>query len=235
MFAVIFEVHPKKERWEDYLNLAKQLKPKLEAIDGFIDNERFASKKTEGNVLSLSTWRDEKAVVRWRTHGEHHGVQEKGRSEVFEDYHLRVGEITADNRPPMGLKIDAQRVDETEVGLAKICTITEVSPSSKSTPGPQFNLVLARLHLDPGADGLLDCEIFESIMSPGKLLILGSWRDKSAAGSWTPMLFAGAAEIRHREVRVIRDYGMFERCEAPQFFPMVTLSKRAREQKPLVN
>ena len=94
MFAVIFEVQPKKERWDKYLELAKKLKPKLEAIEGFIDNERFESKKTEGRVLSLSTWQDEKAVVRWRTDGEHHGVQEKGRFEVFEDYHLRVGEVT---------------------------------------------------------------------------------------------------------------------------------------------
>src|SRR6201991_3904355 len=105
MFAVIFEVQPKKERWDDYLNLAKQLKPKLEAIDGFIDNERFGSKRTEGRLLSLSTWRDEKAVIRWRTHGEHHGVQEKGRFEVFEDYHLRVGELTADSTPPPGLSL----------------------------------------------------------------------------------------------------------------------------------
>ena len=72
------------------LSLAKQLKPKLEAIDGFIDNERFKSKRDERRVLSLSTWRDEKALVRWRTHGEHHRVQEKGRFEVFEDYRLRV-------------------------------------------------------------------------------------------------------------------------------------------------
>ena len=71
MFAVIFEVQPKKERWNDYLDLAKYLKPKLEAIDGFIDNERFGSKRTKGRVLSLSTWRDEKAVVRWRTEREH--------------------------------------------------------------------------------------------------------------------------------------------------------------------
>ncbi len=141
---------------------------------------------------------------------------------------MRVGEVSADSRPSMGLKIDAQRVDETEVGLAKTCTITEVSPSSKSTPDPQFNLVLARLHLDSGADGLLDSEVFESIMSPGKLLILGSWRDKSAAGSWTPMLFATAGEVRHREVRVIRDYGMFERREAPQCYPMVERSVRER-------
>jgi heme-degrading monooxygenase HmoA len=75
MFAVIFEVRPKKERGNDYLDLAKYLTPKLEAIDGFIDNERFESKRTEGRVLSLSTWRDEKAVVRWRTQREHHSVQ----------------------------------------------------------------------------------------------------------------------------------------------------------------
>ena len=51
MFAVIFEVQPKKERWDDYLNLAKFLKPALEKIDGFIDNERFASKRTKGRLL----------------------------------------------------------------------------------------------------------------------------------------------------------------------------------------
>ena len=69
MFAVIFEVQPKPERWDDYLDLASELKPKLEAIDGFIDNERFESKRTKGRLLSLSTWRDEKAVIRWRSHG----------------------------------------------------------------------------------------------------------------------------------------------------------------------
>ena len=221
MFAVIFEVHPKKERWDDYLSLAKQLKPRLEAIDGFIDNERFGSTRTQGSVLSLSTWRDEKAVVRWRTHGEHHGVQEKGRSEVFEDYHLRVGEITADSRPPMGLAVEEQRFDETDIGEAKTCTITEVSPAKESNSGPKIDLVMARLQIDSRADGLVDCELFESITNPGKLLILGSWRDKSAAGAWKPMPFDGAGAIRHREVRIIRDYGMFERREAPQYYPLI--------------
>ncbi|MGA7127335.1 MAG: antibiotic biosynthesis monooxygenase, partial [Chthoniobacterales bacterium] len=102
MFAVIFEVQPKKERYDQYLELAKFLKPELERIDGFIDNERFASQKVEGRVLSLSTWRDEKSVIRWRTLAVHHGVQEKGRNEVFADYHLRVGEITTDTHVPAG-------------------------------------------------------------------------------------------------------------------------------------
>ena len=67
MFAVVFEVQPKQERWNDYLDLAGMLRPELEKIDGFIDNERFTSLRDRGRVLSLSIWRDEKAVIRWRT------------------------------------------------------------------------------------------------------------------------------------------------------------------------
>src|ERR1700745_3659600 len=133
MFAVIFEVQPRKERWDDYLALAQQLKPKLEAIDGFIANERFRSLRVDGKVLSLSIWRDEKAVIRWRTHGEHHGVQQKGRFEVFEDYHLRVGEITADTNPPREHSVAQTRLDETEVGAAKVATITEITPREGKT------------------------------------------------------------------------------------------------------
>ena len=83
MFSVIFEVLPNQGRKDDYLDLAKHLKPILETIDGFVDNERFESKLRPGWVLSHSTWRDEKSVVRWRTEGEHHAVQEKAGSMSF--------------------------------------------------------------------------------------------------------------------------------------------------------
>ena len=119
MFAVIFEVQPKPDRWDQYLGLAKQLRPELERIDGFIENERYKSRRTEGRLLSLSIWADEKSVIRWRTHAMHHGVQEKGRFEVFEDYHLRVGEITADTQIPSGRTLEQNRFDATEVGAAK--------------------------------------------------------------------------------------------------------------------
>src|SRR5690242_3513475 len=128
MFAVIFEVVPKPERKDDYLELGKFLRPEIEKIEGFLDNERFASQGVPGRVLSLSTWRDEKAVIRWRTLAVHHQVQEKGRFEVFRDYHLRVGEFTADSRPPPGQVLRQQRLDETEVGAAKYVTITELAP-----------------------------------------------------------------------------------------------------------
>lgn len=203
MFAVIFEVQPKSDRWDDYLGLAGQLRPKLVATEGFIDNERFKSRRTEGRVLSLSIWRDEKAVIRWRTHGEHHGVQEQGRFEIFEDYHLRVGEITQDSA---GGVPAPQRLDDTEVGAAKRVTITELAAPADA----------AAFGLDATASGLIDHELFESITNPGKLLLLASWRDDAAADAYKPR-----AATRHRRVRIIRDYGLFDRREAPQYYPDV--------------
>jgi heme-degrading monooxygenase HmoA len=91
MFSVIFEVHPTIEQFDLYLALAKDLRPILQSIDGFIDNERFESTRRPGWILSHSTWRDEKSVVRWRTVAKHHETQQRGRDDVFQDYHLRVG------------------------------------------------------------------------------------------------------------------------------------------------
>ena len=201
MFAVIFEVQPKPERFDDYLALARELKPKLEAIDGFVDNERFKSLRDGRRLVSLSTWRDEKAVIRWRTQGEHHGVQEKGRSEVFEDYHLRVGEITADSHMPPGETLEQQRLDPTEVGVAKLVSLCEGDAPTLA---------------DAPTAGAVDSELFESITSAGKLLRLIAWRDAAMADAWQP-----PPSIRHRSVRVIRDYGMRDRREAPQFYPDV--------------
>jgi heme-degrading monooxygenase HmoA len=221
MFAVIFEVQPRKECWDDYLDLAKQLKPKLEAVDGFIDNERFTSNRTEGRVLSLSTWRDEKSVVRWRSQGEHRSVQEKGRLDVFQDYHLRVGEVTADTRPPQGLSVEQKRFDETEVGQAKVVTITEVIPNENRMLDAKPDALAFHLGLKTDADGLVDYETFESIYNPGKLLLLAAWRDAGTARIWTVTKPQSARSVRHRHVRIIRDYGMFERREAPQYFAEV--------------
>jgi heme-degrading monooxygenase HmoA len=218
MFAVIFEVQPRKERFEEYLELAKSLKPEIEKIDGFIDNERYASKRQAGRILSLSTWRDEKAVIRWRTLAVHHQAQEKGRFEIFEDYHLRVGEIVADTAPPEGQAMREQRFDETEVGSARAVTISEL-PAKDGTPASAdlaADLGLAKV----GTSGLLDHELFESIYNPRKLLVLAAWIDAAAAERWKPPAIAGGA-LRHRRVRVIRDYGMFERREAPQYYPPV--------------
>jgi heme-degrading monooxygenase HmoA len=222
MFAVIFEVQPKSDRWDQYLELAGQLRPELVQITGFIDNERYRSRRIEGRLLSLSTWTDEKAVIRWRTHAMHHGVQEKGRFEVFVDYHLRVGEITTDTHIAAGQALRQMRLDVTEVGAAKAVTISEVDPGPDAKPADAASLP-GRLHVPAvGREELRNAELFESITSPGKLLLLASWRDIAAADAWQPPAsLVDAGRLRHRRVRVIRDYGMADRREAPQFYPNV--------------
>ena len=96
MIAVIFEVWPKPDRKRDYLDIAAQLRPLLEKIDGFISIERFESLTEPGKILSLSFFRDEAAVQAWRASNEHRLAQGKGRGEIFSDYRLRVAGVIRD-------------------------------------------------------------------------------------------------------------------------------------------
>ena len=41
MFSIIFEVHPRPDQWDAYLDNAKMLRPELVQIDGFIDKDEF--------------------------------------------------------------------------------------------------------------------------------------------------------------------------------------------------
>jgi heme-degrading monooxygenase HmoA len=219
MFAVIFEVQPRPERFDEYLQIAARLKPELERIDGFIDNERYRSRRDQGRILSLSIWRDEKAVIRWRTLGVHHAAQAKGRGEIFRDYHLRVGEITADTGLRADEALPQHRLDATEVGEAKTVTVTELTLSGPSEARGRD--LAAELGLPEHAgSGAADREVFESIYTAGKLLLLAGWTDAGAASRWRPHGVAGRA-VRHRVVRIVRDYGMADRREAPQYYPPV--------------
>ena len=96
MIAVIFEVEPAPGRRQDYLDAAAALRPELEAIDGFMSIERFASLARPEKFLSLSFWRDEEAVRCWRTLSAHRDMQAQGRAGVFADYRLRVATVVRD-------------------------------------------------------------------------------------------------------------------------------------------
>jgi heme-degrading monooxygenase HmoA len=210
MFCVLFEVHPRPERFDDYLEHAAMLRPELARVDGFIDNVRYRSRRRDGWLLSLSTWRDEKALVRWRTHAMHHGVQAKGRSEVFQDYRIRVGQVTADTHVPPGEELREQRLEETETG-AKLVSIVETKrASSLDEKAPP--------RLSPSHEGPLDWDVFDALLTPGDELVLVAWRSTAAAEAAERTF---PPEARRRRVRVVREYGMFDRREAPQYHPPV--------------
>ena len=223
MFCVIFEVQPKPEQRDTYLALARLLRPELIQMDGFIDNIRYASKRHPDVLLSVSTWRDEKALIRWRTHALHHEIQGKGRDEVFKDYHLRVGDVTADNQLPAGQVLHDQRLDETEAGNAKLILLIEAKRPSGLDEDASAAELAACLGLPAEPEDLVNWDVFEAILTPGDLLLLLSWR--SAAVSGTNTIAISPPTAAHlRQVRIVRDYGMADRQEAPQYYPPVSIS-----------
>ncbi len=220
MFSVIFEVNPKSDRWDDYLGYARMLKPEIEQIDGFIDNVRYRSLRHDGWMLSLSTWRDEKSLVRWRTQVKHHGVQKKGRFEVFQDYRLRVGQVTTDSHVPRGHQLREQRLDVTETGEGKMVTLVEARRPAGLAADAPADLLGQRLGRVADAPGLVDWDVFDAILSPGDLVLMSSWADDAAA-----LQTAIPPGARIRQVRVIRAYGMFDRREATQYYPDVAKAR----------
>jgi heme-degrading monooxygenase HmoA len=94
MIAVIFEVWPRDP--QRYLDIAADLRPRLDGIDGFLSIERFESLSENGKILSLSFWRDEAAVAQWRNIKAHRAAQHEGRAQVFRDYRLRIAGVIRD-------------------------------------------------------------------------------------------------------------------------------------------
>jgi hypothetical protein len=67
--------------------------------------------------------------------------------------------------------------------------------------------------------GLVAWDVFDAVRTPGDVILLLSWRSQVDAD-----LFATTVSLpetsRLRQVRVVRDYGMFDGREAPQYYLM---------------
>ncbi len=75
-------------------------------------------------------------------------------------------------------------------------------------------------------DGFISIERFQSLADPSKILSLSFWRDEEAIKQWRELEPHRAAQskgrasvfdnYRLRIAGVVRDYGMFEREQAPR-------------------
>lgn len=190
MFAVIFELAPKPDRLTEYSQILRQMRPQVEQIPGFISSERFASREPAGRFMVVSLWADERAIATYRANQFHHSQQMKARTELLNDYRLSVGRVVSDGG---------------EV----------VPPSRFGDPEPRRYVALAagpasRFNQPSGM-------WYDSMYEPGKALVT---RDASLES--VPMVFAEMRRSGALEVKLIaisRDYGMFEREDAPQFMP----------------
>jgi heme-degrading monooxygenase HmoA len=96
MLAVIFEVKPRPEGRNEYLEIAAHLREFLQDQKGFISIERFQSLVDEEKILSLSFWEDDDSIEKWRTLLEHRIAQKKGKEVLFDSYRIRVAQVVRD-------------------------------------------------------------------------------------------------------------------------------------------
>ncbi|HEY8749474.1 MAG TPA: hypothetical protein VIM11_15930 [Tepidisphaeraceae bacterium] len=71
-------------------------------------------------------------------------------------------------------------------------------------------------------DMLVDWDVYEAVLTPGDLALMLVWQNCSALEYFEnteEALVPPTHRIRH--VRVVRDYGMYDRREAPQYYPEV--------------
>jgi heme-degrading monooxygenase HmoA len=96
MIAVIFEFTAAEGRFADYKALAEGLSEEVRGFDGFISIERFQSIGDPARFVSISFWRDEEAVRKWRNLRQHREAQKHGRAGIFKTYRLRIASVLRD-------------------------------------------------------------------------------------------------------------------------------------------
>jgi hypothetical protein len=114
--------------------------------------------------------------------------------------------------------LSEQRLDETETGDATTISLIDAKRPPEWVKETSADDVAKWLGLPANASGQIAWDAFDAVLTPGDIILLISWRDRAAAEAFeaTVSLKDGA---RLRRVRVVRDYGMFDRREAPQFYP----------------
>jgi len=220
-FAVCFEVEPAADGLDRYLALAGGLAAELERIPGFESIERSRSVRDDGRLLSLSYWADEAALVAWRSHGLHHGAQVIGRNELFADYRLRVGQVIRRWSPesihfpvrPATHNLPANLLNERSLlGLLRIEGLEEADRVAASF-----------------TNGSVEFERYESMVNRDRTFFVLSLADADAGRAAEARLKPeAAATLDHASMRIMfdtceiqRDYGRFERTQAPQYFPPI--------------
>ncbi|MBL8378273.1 MAG: antibiotic biosynthesis monooxygenase [Burkholderiales bacterium] len=201
MLALFFEVCPRPGMMQRYLDIAASMRPQLDSSGGCLFIDRFKSLEREGWLLSYQIWRDEAAMTAWRVHAGHHGAQKAGRDEVFADYRLRVAQVLREEAPGK------------PAWEAKRLSIWNDPAHTK----PRY-LVVADSQSGSASLGAARVESFESIYRPGRFAHLASVASYAEALDLTEVCRVGGPVETFRVCETERDYGMFERREAPQYF-----------------
>lgn len=197
----MFEVKPKQGHEQHYFDRAAALRPRLEKNGGVLFIDRYRALGRAGIILSHSHWRDEASMSKWRVDEAHHKTQSAGRHVHFEDYRIRISHVLhycVGAEPARTWTHDGAYKDPTNTTLNYLVVIgTEKRPLDER-----------------GED-------FQSVNIEDRFLTI----IEAASEQDGRELIASADGHQHVTSTLLsivsRDYGMYQRDEAPQYFPPV--------------
>lgn len=205
MIGLFFEVQTRPGHRDQYLDLAASLKPELEAIGGCLFIDRFRSLTREDLLLSYQIWQDEGTLTAWRAHAHHHEVQTIGRAKVFSDYRIRVAQVIHEARPGQPAWQPERRTPYND-------------PARRQ---PTYVLAAESKNAQLAVASKWSGDAFKSVYREGRFAHLIDLPDVQSGLEFGARLFTDPSTEYFRIFEVMRDYGMYERTEAPQYYPPV--------------
>jgi hypothetical protein len=169
----------------------------------FID--RFNSLSRKDLLLSYQIWQDEAAMTAWRVHGYHHEVQTIGREKVFSDYRIRIAQVIHEERPGQQIWQPERRTPYND-------------PARRPST---FVLVAESTRAELSAETEWRRDSFKSVYRDGYFAHLIDVPDQQSGVELGRHLLKDPTTEYFRIVEVMRDYGMYDRAEAPQYYPPV--------------
>ncbi|MGP1256461.1 MAG: antibiotic biosynthesis monooxygenase family protein [Kiloniellales bacterium] len=200
MHALLFEMEPRSGHEDHYFEHAEALRPLLAQHAGLLFIERFKSISRPKVILSHSHWRDEASLAKWRSDPDHHRSQAAGRNKHFKDYRLRISHVLKMMRQdavPESWTADGA-YSNVDAIPARFLTIAASKGDPVDLRGERFHSVTV--------DGNFLCVTDANSRDHGEEIIAEAMTKPHATSAMLAL--------------VSRDYGMFERAEAPQYFPV---------------
>lgn len=201
MQVLLFEMEPREGHEGHYFKHVEKLRPLLADHDGLLFIDRFKSLSRPNIILSHSLWKDEAALTKWRTDGTHHQSQSAGRYQHFADYRIRISHALEahnhDQAPTLWSHDGSYRLNDTSNKKLLVVTASKGQPYKGSG------------------------EAFASVNTEGNYLTIETATATKRAEELTQMAKQDSSVTRVIMCSVSRDYGMFDRTEAPQYFKPV--------------
>ncbi|KXT09632.1 hypothetical protein AC579_3137 [Pseudocercospora musae] len=202
-----------------------KLRPILQDHSGFISENGYTSPSDEKTHLTLAKFTSQESAQFWRTHPDHLRIQHKSRQGLLENFRLRSGPVvqpseyyTADDDNPSASSSSSSSSCLTTSKRGRYLIVYEELISVREQPGLRSHIETALL---VAASGIFD-EAFDitPYANDQTVVWLISFATKKAAvkcrdSQALANVQKGAEDMTHL-VRVEREYGRFDRVEAPR-------------------